>query len=136
MTGVYSILTDISKPRWYLAIFASTLVFSGLYLSSLYNYLLFHSIAEVFSIVVALGIFVIAWNSRRILDNNYFIFIGIAFLFVGTVDLAHTLAYPGMGVFPGYGTNLAAQLWITARYVEGFSLLIAPVLIGRRLRSR
>ena len=45
----------------------------GLYLTSLYNYLLFHSIAELFSVVVAIGIFMLAWNSRRFMDNSYFV---------------------------------------------------------------
>jgi PAS domain S-box-containing protein len=122
------------KPSWYLAILAGALVFAGLCLASRYDYLLFHSFAEVFSIVVAFGIFIIAWNSRRFLDNNYFIFIGIAFLFIGIIDLLHMLAYKGMGVFPGYGTNLATQLWVVARYLQSLSLLIAPLFIGRRLR--
>jgi len=135
MSKVYSPLTGIRKPRRYIAILAGAMALLGFYLSSLYSYLLFHSIAEVFSIVVAFSIFFIAWNSRRFLDNSYFVTIGIAYLFVGTIDLAHTLAYPGMGVFPGYGTNLAAQLWIIARYTESLSLLIAPILIGRKLRG-
>ena len=58
----------------------------GLYLTSLYSYLLFHSLAEIFSIVIAFCIFIIAWNSRRLLDNNYLLFIGIAYLFVGAID--------------------------------------------------
>ena len=86
---------------------AGMLVFLGLYLTSLYNYLLFHSLAEIFSIVVACGIFMVAWNSRRFLDNNYLLLLGIAYLFVGGLDLIHTLTYKGMGIFQGYGTNLA-----------------------------
>jgi PAS domain S-box-containing protein len=134
MNKVYSKIMDIRKPSWYLAILGGALVFSGLYLCSLYNYLLFHSFAEIFSIVVACSIFIIAWNARRFLDNSYFMFLGVAFLFVGAVDLVHTLAYSGMGVFPGYGTNLATQLWLVARYFQSLSLLIAPLLIGRKLR--
>jgi len=134
MTKVYSQIMAIKNLRWYLALLAGAVVFSALYLISLYNYLLFHSIAEVFSILVAFGIFVVAWNARRFLDNSYFLAIGVAFLFVGFIDLIHTLAYPGMGVFPGYGTNLAAQLWIVARYMQALSLLIAPLLIFRKLR--
>jgi len=133
MIKVYSPLMGIRKPRRYIPILAGAIALLGLYLSSLYNYLLFHSLAEVFSVVVACSIFFIAWNSRRFLDNSYFVIIGIAYLFIGTMDLVHTLAYPGMGVFPGYGTNLAAQLWIIARYIEGLSLLVAPLLIGRKL---
>jgi len=129
-------LINTRKLRLYLVISAGVLVLLGLYLASRYNYLLFHSLAEIFSIVVAFGIFVVAWNSRRFLDNSYFLLLGIAYLFVGAIDLAHTLAYPGMNIFPGYETNEAAQLWIVARYVEGLSLLVAPLFLslGRKLR--
>ena len=75
------------------------IVLFGLYLSSLYNYLLYHSLAELFSVVIAVGVFAIAWNSRRFLENNYLLYLGIAFLFVGTIDLAHTLFYKGMRSF-------------------------------------
>jgi PAS domain S-box-containing protein len=111
------------------------LILFGLYLTSLYSYLLFHSTAEIFSIVVACGVFMVAWNSRRFLDNNYLLFLGIAYLFVALLDLIHTLAYTGMGVFPNYATNLPTELWIAARYVESLSLLIAPFLLKRRLRT-
>jgi len=134
MNSLLACITALRKPVWYLSVLFGAIIFTGLYFSSLYSYLLFHSIAEIFSILVAFGIFVVAWNARRLLDNSYFIFIGIAFLFVGLLDLAHTLAYSGMGVFPEYGTNLATQLWVGARYMQALSLLIAPLLIGRRLR--
>ena len=117
------------------AFFMGVAVLTGLYLARLYNYLLFHTLVEIFSIVVACGIFVIAWNARRFMDNNYFLFIGIAFLFVGAVDFLHTLAYKGMGVFTGYGANLPTQLWVVARYLQCSSLLVAPFFIGRKLRS-
>jgi PAS domain S-box-containing protein len=122
----------ISKRYSYLLV--GILVFLGLYLASLYNYLLFHSLAEIFSIVVACGIFMVTWNSRRFLDNNYLLLLGIAYLFVGGLDLIHTLAYKGMGVFHGYETNLATQLWTAARYMESLSLFLAPFLFGRKLK--
>ena len=109
------------------------MVLFGLYLSSLYNYLLFHCLAELFSVVIAIGVFAIAWNSRRFLENNYLLYLGIAYLFVGTIDLAHTLAYKGMNIFPGFGANLPTQLWIAARSLEAASLLLAPWFLNRRL---
>jgi PAS domain S-box-containing protein len=115
--------------------FFGLLILAGLYVSSLYNYLLFHNLAEIFSIVIAFGIFAIAWNSRPFLDNNYLLFIGIAFLFVGGLDLVHTFSYKGMAIFAGFGSNLPTQLWIAARYMESFSLLIAPLFFHRRLKT-
>lgn len=124
---------DLFKNRKVLYCLIWSFIFLGLYLTTLYNYLLFHSLAELFSIVIACGIFVIAWNSRHFHENNYLLFIGIAYLFVGAIDLLHTLAYKGMGVFRGYETNLPTQLWIAGRFVESLSLLIAPLFLKRRL---
>ncbi len=106
------------------------------YAASLYSYLLFHTLVELFSIVVACGIFMIIWNARRFMDNNYVLFIGTAYVFVAVIDLVHTLAYKGMGIFPEYGSNLPTQLWIAARYLQSISLLIAPLLIDRKVRLK
>ena len=111
------------------------LVFLGLYLTSRYHYLLFHSLSEIFSIVIACGMFMIAWNSRRFLDNNYLLFIGIAYLFVSGLDLTHTLAYKGINIFQGNETNLSTQIWIATRYVQSLSLFIAPFFFGRKLKT-
>lgn len=111
-----------------------TALLGGLYLTSRYSYLLFHMLAELISILIAFGIFIFAWHLRRFLDNRYFLFLGIAFLFVGGFDLVHALAYKGMGIFEGYGANLPTQLWIAARAVESLSLFIAPFLLGRNIK--
>ncbi len=111
------------------------LVFGALYLSSRYNYLLFHGIAEFFSVLIAWSILIIAWNTRKIILNDFLLFLGIAYLFVGCMDFVHTLAYKGMGVFTGYGTNLPTQLWIAARYLESLSLLAAPYYLRHKLKT-
>lgn len=135
------IQTDISRvhtARWKkpLAILVFLSILVGLYFTSLYNYLLFHSLVEIFSIVIACGIFMTAWNSRRFLSNGYLFFLGIAFLFIGALDLVHTLSYKGMSVFPGHGADLPTQLWIAARYLQAASLLLAPFLLRRRINAR
>ena len=123
---------SVSKKPIYISLLVGGLLFLGLYLTSLYNYLLFHSLAEIFSIVIAFSIFVLAWNYRNIIDNNYLIFLGIAYLFVGFIDIIHTLAYAGMGVFRGFGANLPTQLWIIARSLESISLLLACFMLTIR----
>ena len=122
--------------RIYYEVAIGVIVLAVLYVISRENYLLFHGIAEVFSSVVAFMIFILAWHTRRLMDNDYLLFLGIAFLFIGVLDLIHMLAYSGMGVFKGYGTDLATQLWIATRYMEAFSLLIAPLFLARRLWVR
>ena len=107
----------------------------GLYFISSYDYLLFHGIVELFSVTIAFSIFAIAWNSRNIANNNYFLFVGIAFLFIGCLDLLHALAYEGMGVFPEYGSNLPTQLWIATRYLFSFSLFFSLFFVKRKVHS-
>ncbi|AFM25673.1 MASE3 domain-containing protein [Desulfomonile tiedjei] len=121
------------RSLWLNAVFAVSL-FVALYLTSVYNYLLFHSLAELFSIVVAFGIFVVAWNSRTFINNNYLLFLGIAYLFVGGLDLLHMLDYKGMDLFTTNDAESPTQLWIAARYLQSICLLSAPMLFGRRLR--
>ena len=96
----------------------------GLYLTTFINYLLFHSLSEIFSIVVAFSFFMIAWNSKIYIKNQYLLFIGIAYLFIALLDLLHTLAYKGMPIFTDYD-YYANQLWIGARYLESMTLLVA-----------
>jgi len=129
-----SITKVVTAPGKYIEIVVGLLILGGLYLTTHYNYLLFYSLTEAFAIVIACGIFMFAWNTRNLSNSNYFTFIGIAYLFIAIIQLLHTLAYKGMPVFPGYDANLPTQLWIAARYIESLSLLVAPLLIDRRLR--
>jgi len=114
-----------------LTVMVALLVVVGLNLTSIYSYLLFHSLAELFSIVVGFTLFIIAWNSRDFSKGrtDYLTFIGIAYLFVSCLDLLHTLSYKGMSIFKGYD-YYANQLWIGARYLESISLL-APFIYIR-----
>ena len=105
------------------------------YLISTSNYLLFHSLVECYSFVVAISIFVLTWNTHLYLEDAFLLFIGIAYLFVGSLDIIHTFAYKGMGVFGNQDANLPTQLWIAARYMESFSLLIALTLPGRQIKA-
>ena len=109
------------------------LVLLGLYASSRYSDLLFHNLVELTGVLVALLIFTLVWNTRRVLDNHYLLFIGIASLFSGVLELVHIYAYNGMGMVPGPAADLAAQLWIAFRYVSGISFLLAPFFIDRKL---
>ena len=119
--------------RYLPAAVASLAAAPALYALSRANYLLFHSLVELFSVVVAFGTFTVAWNTRRTLQNGYLLFLGLGMLFVGALDLVHTLAFRGMGVLPLQGANTGTQLWIAARGVESLSLLAAPLLVARHV---
>ncbi|HSQ05196.1 MAG TPA: MASE3 domain-containing protein, partial [Burkholderiales bacterium] len=106
----------------------------ALYFSNLYSYLLFHSLVEVIRVAVAFGVFMLAWHSRTWSGNDYLKLLGIAYLWVGVMTLAHLLAYKGMGVFPGFDANLPTQLWTASRYMEAVSFCVAPLFVRMPLR--
>ncbi|MCX7012459.1 MAG: ATP-binding protein [Candidatus Sumerlaeota bacterium] len=96
------------------------------------DYLLFHTLVEMFSVVIACGIFMVAWNSQEHLDNYSLLFLGIGFLSVAALDVVHALAYKGMNVFARRDADLPTQLWIAGRYVKSMMLLAAPAFLHRR----
>lgn len=106
-----------------------------LYACSLYSYLLFHTMVEVFCVLVTLGVFLLAWNSRRFLDNHCFLFLAMSFGASGGLELLHTFAYKGIGIFQEFDANLPTQLWIAFRYVVSFSFLVSPLFIRRKLNA-
>ncbi|MHA1911012.1 MAG: sensor histidine kinase [Candidatus Kariarchaeaceae archaeon] len=109
-----------------------TVIIPALYLLSQENYLLAHTIVEFSSIIIAFGIFLVAWNSREYTDHQMFVFLGIGYIFVGTLDFVHTLAYKGMGVFSFDDPNYPTQLWITARLVQAITFFISFFFLTRR----
>lgn len=87
------------------------------------SYMLFHTVIELSCIVVAFAVFIVTWNSRKMIDNNYLSLAGIAYLFIGSLDLMHTLGFKGMNMFPGthYYAN---QFWIATRFMEAFTMIL------------
>ena len=123
------------KARTFINYGLMAAILAALYLTIHVNYLLFHSLVEIFSIVVAFSLFMLAWNSRRYIENQYILFIGIGYLFIGILDLLHTLSYKGMNIFTEYDFY-ANELWIGARYMESITLLLAVYFLhtGRMVK--
>ena len=110
-------------------VFAIFLLLAGVHLTTRYSYLLFHSIAELFSIFISVTVFIIVINCWESIRNQYLLFIGISNFFIGLIDLLHTLSYKGMGIFNDYD-YYAPQFWIAGRYLESVCLLLAFTALG------
>ncbi|HLO61544.1 MAG TPA: MASE3 domain-containing protein [Azonexus sp.] len=110
-------------------LFGVGILLLAVHLTSYANYLLFHSFAELFSIVIAFTVFILVVNCREYIRNSYLAFIGISYLFVAILDCLHFLSYKGMGIFTDYD-YYAPQFWIAARYLEAMSLLLGFLFVG------
>jgi PAS domain S-box-containing protein len=113
-------------------LFATVFLPVGLFLAYRFNPILAHSLAEIFSVVVACGIFMMTWNARRFIDNDYYLVLGIAYLFVGALDYVHATSFDGIFTVEHRGS--AIELWFAARFLQSGALLAAPLFVTRRAR--
>ena len=103
--------------------------------TSFYSYLLFHTLLELVTVVIASVAFAVTWQTYHPSRNQYVTLLGCGYLWVGAIDLLHTLTYRGMQVVPSITTaNEPTQFWIAARYYEAVLLLAAPLFAARTLR--
>jgi PAS domain S-box-containing protein len=120
-----------SSTNIWILIAVWALVYFVLYLVSTTDYVVFHSLIELSAIAIAFAIFIIAWNARSSI-NGYFLILSIGFLFMGFVDLLHTLAYPGMIVFDNINLDIPTQLWIVARTLQAGTMILAALAVRRK----
>lgn len=106
-----------------------------LFLLSQVNDLLVHSLIELASIILAVSVFLIGWNTRHLVRNRFFVILAIGFLATGLVDLLHALAYEGMNVLHAASDQTSAQLWLIARGISATSFLCAALSLGRESLS-
>lgn len=106
---------------------------SGHFYTRSYNFHQFQSLVEGISIVIGRGIFMLTCNTRRFMANNYFLFAGIAYVFIGGLDRVHALTCEGVGGFHGYGANPSTRLWIAVRYTESISLALPPPVFKTKI---
>jgi len=121
----------MNKKRIAISIYSiiALLCAAGLYFLSLYNYLLFHIFIEFAAISIGIFVFVIAINTINITSNVFILLIGTSFFTSALLDFIHTIAYKGMNILPASGTNIASQLWISARFVQAIGLLAGAFII-------
>jgi len=124
-------ISDLFKAN-YRTLFSAIVLSAVFYFSIAQSYLLFHTIVELFSIVVAFAVFIIAWNSRYMQDNPYLRFVGIAYLSIAALDLLHALTYNGMNIIPANGHFYANQFWVATRFLEALTFLSTFVVLKYR----
>lgn len=117
-------LSDLAKSWWFPLLLS--LIFIPIWMESP---LLFHTLAEFFSIAIALLTLVVAWNTFVLSHNHYLMWLGIGYFGVGLIDGAHALTFKGMPFVEEGDQNTTLQYWIIARYFEAIILACAPLYI-------
>ncbi|MFZ3161471.1 MAG: MASE3 domain-containing protein, partial [Rhodoferax sp.] len=87
-------------------------------------FLLLHTLAELFAVVVAMLIFVTGYRAILSTRKGAVVLLGLAFLGVGLLDLLHTLAYAGMpDLLTANSPQKSIYFWLAARLLAASALL-------------
>ena len=103
-------------------------------------FLPFHTLAEVFAVVVAAMVFITGWHVHDEKRPTVSVMLACAFLAVAVLDFAHLMSYVGMADFISENSpHKAIVFWLAARYVAAAALLAYALmpqqpLVGRMRR--
>ncbi|MBE0498003.1 MAG: PAS domain S-box protein [Campylobacterales bacterium] len=106
------------SPLFFMIIIMSARFFEG--------HLLFHTLAELFTIVVGVVMAVVAYYAHQFTKNNFLLYLGMGYFWIAALDLFHMLTYKGMMIYPAYDANLTLNFWVLSRLFEALLLLSAP----------
>ena len=88
------------------------------------DFLVFHNVAEFFSVMVSLSIFGIGWYTFDQSRDRHALFLATSFLAIGLMDFMHTLSYAGMPAFiTPNDPNKPTQFWLAVRFFSAATLL-------------
>ncbi|MEW9121445.1 MAG: MASE3 domain-containing protein, partial [Thermotaleaceae bacterium] len=93
------------------------------------NFLLFHTLMELFCVFISFAMAAVALNTYRLSSEQFGSFLGLAYFFVGFFLLLHTITIPALGVIPNSSVNMSIHFWLASRYMEGISILAACRLL-------
>jgi len=124
-TRIWSISKHVTPPV--------LIILSLLIVRLNYGVLLFHTLAELFSVVVGVLMLVVAWNTRCFTKNNFLVFLGIGYFWIAVLDTFHTFTVKGIPFFEITGAEITLHFWIYTRFLEATLLLLSIFFLKRKL---
>lgn len=98
------------------------------------NFLVFHTFAELFSVLIAFTTLTVALTTSQFTKNQFVVFLAIAAGWCSALDLIHLLSYKGLSLFPIQDSNKSSQLWIAARLLQAFAFVLSPFFLRHQLK--
>jgi len=114
-------------------VFAPILIITVLLLVNLnHGFLLFHSMAELFCVIIGITMAVVAWNTHQHTKNYFLLYLGVGYFWIAQLDLLHMLTYNGMPFLDHSSANISIHFWLYGRGFEALLLLSAPLFLSRQ----
>ncbi|KMT21953.1 MASE3 domain-containing sensor histidine kinase [Clostridium cylindrosporum] len=108
----------------YLSALIYILFFTGAIYMGIRDFLIFHTMVELFGIVIGFVMAIIAINTYKLNKDNRIVFLGVVFGFIAFINLIHLFAYRGMNISEVFTFNISIQVWTIGRYLQGIAFLV------------
>jgi len=113
------------------------IIVSALLLARYFNgVLLFHTLAELFSIFVGLLMLVVVLNTQHFVRNDFLIYLGIGYFAISLIDTMHTFTVKGMPFFNITDGEITLHFWIYGRILESLLLLSSSFFLFKKLNIK
>lgn len=99
-----------------------------------FNRLTFHTMSELFTIIVAFSAFIIVLNTYNISQNSYLTFLGISFGFVSIFEIIHVLISAGTDIFMLNNANINSLMAIVPRLLQSLIILVSFLFINKKIK--
>ncbi len=100
---------------------------------SLNNELLFHFMAELYTIIISSCLFAVIWTIRDKIDNSFYYIFATGLLFTAIFDLLHILTFEGMIFVRKLDIDHSLYFWIMARSLQSTTFLIATIRVKKNI---
>jgi signal transduction histidine kinase/DNA-binding response OmpR family regulator len=87
----------------------------------------FHSLAELFTVVIGISLYLIAVQTFTFTNNRYLLIVAVGFFWSSLIDIFHTLIFEGMARASDYSADTPPLLWLCARSLQVLAFLVAPL---------
>ncbi|SFC38110.1 MASE3 domain-containing protein [Pseudoalteromonas denitrificans] len=118
------------------SILPALMILALIYLRAQHGFLLFHTLAELFSIFVGTLMLVIVLNTQNFIRNDFLIYLGIGYFSIAVLDSFHTFTVKGMPFFGITTATITIHFWIYTRFLEALLLISSPLFLTRKLNIK
>lgn len=136
MKGIFTLQEKVSSSKMKAAAYPIVIICALLIVRYSNSVLLFHTLAELFSIFIGLLMLVVVLNTQHFVRNDFLIFLGIGYFSISVLDALHAFTINGMPFFDISNGEITIHLWIYSRIFEALLLLFAPIYLTNPLNNR
>ncbi len=128
--------SDVELATGWRQFFSPVMYALLLILLSNFSYVWFHSMVELFSVVIGVALYLIALRTFSFTSNAYLLCVATGFFWSSLIDVLHTLTYEGMTKSQISPPDTPLLLWLCARSLQVLALLMAPLYLDGRPLQR